>query len=216
MVAQLIGAVLLGLATAATPEGVLAVLVLLGAKRGLSKGAAFALGLTTSVTAALVVGFMLSSSLGTGRGGRGSDIFNLAVGVLLTVLGILAWLQPPERLGRLMTKVLGHVDNTPLWLAFGLGTMSVNLVPGFALGARLSTAALPIPRLVLVAVVFVLVGTLCVTIPLMLSMLLPSRWAAWSGTVRKLAVVRGNSLLGIVLVAVGLLFTVEAVLRLLR
>jgi hypothetical protein len=215
---MLLQAVLFGLATAATPPGILAELTLLGAERGRLKGVLFTLGLTTSVTLAGLAGLLFATALpeASSQSSSVSSWISVVVGVLVVVAGIWVWRQPSDRVGGMAGKALHAVDTMPLWLCYVVGMGLVNLVPGFALGAMIQYAGLPTGEALAVFVVFLLVGTCSMTIPLALNVLAGPRWDGWSVRIRDLAVTKGNALFGIVVVVLGLWFAAAGAIALVQ
>jgi hypothetical protein len=216
MADMLLQAVLFGLATAATPPGILAELTLLGADRGRVKGALFALGIAASVTLATIAGLLFAAALPQqdAQSSAVSSWIGIVVGVAVVIAGVWVWRQPSEKVGGLAGKALHAVDTMPLWLCYLVGMGLVNLVPGFALGAMLQNTAVPPPEMLAVFAVFLLVGTCSMTIPLALKVFAGSRWDSWSGRIRDLAVEKGNALFGIVVVVLGAWFAAAGVLAL--
>jgi hypothetical protein len=218
MTQMLVQAVLFGLATAATPPGILAELTLLGARGGRLKGSLFALGLATSVTLAGLAG-LLFSSLSPPADATTSALSSwiaIVLGLAFVLAGVWVWRQPAEKVGGVAGKALHAVDGMALWLCFVIGMGLVNLVPGFAMTVAIQNAGLSTAQGIAVFAVFLLVGTCSMTIPLALSAFAGSRWDGWSGRIRDLAVTRGNALFGIVVVILGLWFAGAGALALVQ
>jgi hypothetical protein len=111
----------MGLAMAASPFGILAIVVMLGTRRPLVNGWAFAAGWMCSITIVGILAVALENEATSGSGSSGSAAVQIAFGVLLLVGGGVLWLR----------RHRGASDTEPAWMrrassvgpffAFGLG-----------------------------------------------------------------------------------------------
>jgi hypothetical protein len=138
----------LGLLTSVTPWGIVAVIVLLGAKSGPRGAIAFVAGWVTSIllVGALIIGVYRGTQTNPGESATNAMLgVQLALGVLLLFLATRKWK------GRVAVdptvaepKWLAALDRMRPIVAFGFGMFWVNLV--FVVDAALAVAAAGLSR----------------------------------------------------------------------
>ncbi|WP_354644276.1 GAP family protein [Kitasatospora camelliae] len=179
---------------AISPLPLIAVILLLATPRGRTNGPAFAAGWTGGLAAVVALVAAAGSGLGTGGDEATWNAWlRLALGVLLLLLALRQWRRRPRA---------GHVIAPPSWMqevdrftaprAAGLGLSLVlanpkNLV--LAVGGAAAVSATPgsgATRAV-AGVLLVLIGSLCVLVPLGTSLVggkraarLLGEWKAWT------------------------------------
>ncbi len=194
----------LALGVAVTPAGIIGVLAFLTADR--RKGLLFALGLTTAVVFGCVLGLVLSNpSTGASSpaGPSWHDIIVLLLGLIVFGAGVYVWRQPPESISGPLGKALAAIDQTPLWLAYGLGTMMVNFIPAIVAVDDIQAAKLTSTQALAYFVFFFVIASSTWSVPVVASLVAAGRWAAFSSRIQGWMLQHGNAVLGIVVVIIG-------------
>ena len=198
----------IGLAMAASPFGVLAIVVMLGTSKPLANGWAFLAGWSVSIAAfGLFTAWLIQQGSANASGSSSSSgVVQLVLGAVVLVGAAVVWRRrgDPRRSGtpKWMTKVEGA---SPV-IAFGLGLF----LPTWGLIApavdQILNAGLPTQAAVGAFIAFVVTASLGILIPLLIFTLrrqwAESMLAAW----RAWLVANSNTVIAVVLMILGLLF----------
>ena len=196
----------LGVANALQPLPPLAVVVLLSVENGIRKAWAFFLG-EFAVMFAIGAGTVaLHLGMSHKDASRPASFVTLAAGIVLLAGG--AWVAVRTRRGVAAAepKWVGKLDRMQPWPAFLLGTFLPTYVIAVAAGAHIVGTHPGTPTAVAGMLVFMLVGTATVYVPILLAQLAPER----SGPVR--ARMRDWLVLNRLRVAAALLLVVGGIL----
>jgi hypothetical protein len=203
----------IGLAMAASPFGVLAVVVMLGTTKPLANAWSFTAGWMVSITTVgLLTAWLLQRNEQTSSGSSsGSAVIHLLLGAALLIGGIVAWRKrhDPRRSGP--PKWLRRIDGVQPFVAFGLGLF----LPTWALIApvvdQITGAGFTRGEAIGVFAVFVVVASLGLLLPTIVytvrrewaaSML--SAWRAW-------LLENAGAVVAVLLIVLGVLFLVRGV-----
>lgn len=197
-----------GLAMAASPFGVLAIVVMLGTSKPLANGWAFLAGWSLSIAAVgLFTAWLIDQGSSSSSGSpSGSGIVQLVLGAVVLVGAAIVWRRrrDPTRSGT--PKWLTKVEGASPIIAFGLGLF----LPTWGLIApavdQILNADLPKQAAVGAFIVFVITASLGILLPLLIFTLrrawAESMLAAW----RAWLVANANAVIAVVLLILGLLF----------
>jgi hypothetical protein len=203
-------AVAVGAAVAASPLAFTSSVVLLGSRRPLGNGWAFASGWTTSVAVFAVLIGAAGAKVGASASGPSSTAatVELVLGILLILAGGYAgltrrrspageprWLAAVDRISPVVAFLLGAL--LPTW---GMIAPAVSAIDGAGLSTGLVAALL---------VVFVLVASTSVIGPALLYTVRRQRAAATLARARAWVTAHNRSITAVVLVVLGLLFSVD-------
>lgn len=207
----------IGLAMAASPFGVLAIVVMLGTTRPLANGWAFLAGWSLSIAAfGLLTAWLIDRGSSTASSGSSaSGALQLALGVVALVAAGVVWRRRGDpqraRTPTWMTKVEGA---SPV-IAFGLGLF----LPTWGLIApavdQILKADLPRAAALGAFIVFVITASIGLLIPLLIFTLrrawaesMMTAWRAW-------LTANANTVIAVILAFLGLLFLGRGVASLL-
>jgi threonine/homoserine/homoserine lactone efflux protein len=160
----------LAIGVAISPIPIIAVILMLFSERSRQNGPAFLGGWVAGLAGVVLIVGLVAGGSGAASGGPSTiaSLIQLALGLLLIVLGIIEWGNRPEQ---------GHPAEMPKWMAtvdslepsraFGLGLLLSALNPKnltLAVGAALAIARadLNAAQGLLVLVIFVIVGSVTV------------------------------------------------------
>lgn len=209
--------VTIGLAMAASPFGVLAVVVMLGTNKPLANGWCFAAGWMVSIT---IVG--LFTAWLTTRGGQdgsgsssGSAAIQVAVGLALLIGGVITWPRRHSKGDGTPPKWMVRAEHISPFLAFGLGLF----LPTWGLIApvvdQIEKANVSRSAALTAYGLFVLVASLGLLIPLLIF----TFRRAWAGSMlgawRAWILANASTVIAVLLLVLGGLFLVRAVVALL-
>jgi threonine/homoserine/homoserine lactone efflux protein len=184
-VGQAVGTVLpLAVAVAIFPVPIIAVVLVLGSDRGTAKGLAFVLAWFAGLTAVGAVALLLAGvadASSAGEPATWANLFLLAAGLLLLALAVRQW-QGRPRPGE-ETPVPGWMrridDFTPAkagGAGFALSALNPkNVLLTAAAAAEIAAVGLPTGQQAAVLLGFVLIASLGVLIPIVLSLALGER-----------------------------------------
>ncbi len=163
------------LGVAISPVPVIAVILMLFSTRASANGPAFLGGWVVGLLAVSVIVLMLSSVLGMGGGGQPTwvALLKVVLGVLLLLLG---WEKlsgrPPAGVAAPLPKWLQAVEELTPGKAFGMGALlsgvnPKNLILAAAAALIVAQARLPVADAAIVVLVFVVIGSLSIAVPVL-------------------------------------------------
>jgi hypothetical protein len=204
----------LGVAMALQPLPVLAVVFLLSVENGIRKAWAFALG---EIVVMVAIGAAtIALHLGTSRhsASRPASFVTLAAGFVLVCVG--GWWTARLRRGADVAEPgwMAKLDRMEPWPAFLLGLFLPTYVIAIAAGAHIVGTHPGTAEAVAGMLVFLLVGTSTVYVPILLAQLAPERSAPLRAGLRDWLSVNWRSVGAILLLAVGAFLVVKGVLAL--
>lgn len=171
---QVLGEVLVpAIGIAISPVPIIAVILMLFSANARQNGPAFLAGWLLGVTGVLVVIVAITGAAGASSGGPSTlaSLLQLALGILLLVLGVVQWRKRP---------VAGQPAETPKWMSAVDGMQPLqavllavalsaanpkNLALGGAAALTIGKASLDILPLLVVIVVFALVASISIIVP---------------------------------------------------
>lgn len=176
---QVLGDILVpAIGIAISPVPIIAVILMLFSAKARENGPAFLGGWLLGVTGVLVVIIAVSGAAGASTGGPSNlaSLIQLALGILLIVMGWLQWRKRPMS-GQAAEppKWMSAVDGMQPTQAFVLGVAlsavnPKNLMLGAAAALTIGKAALDLLPLLVVIVVFVLVASISIIVPVAYSL----------------------------------------------
>jgi threonine/homoserine/homoserine lactone efflux protein len=192
---------------------IIVVILMVTSSRARQNGPAFLLGWVVGLTFALVVVIAVAGSLGVSRGTSSPlmDVVKLALGLFLLALAARRW-RRRRREGEPVTprRWLATVDEFAAFRAFGLGVLlsavnPMNLAFATAAALAIAEASLGIGALTVVVVLFVLIGSGTIVLPVAYSTFggesarrILDGWKAWLG-------VHDDAVMAVVLIVLGML-----------
>lgn len=199
---------------AAVMPGLLIMLVIvLESPNGVAKGAALVAGmLTTRILLGALVGFIYSveASEGAEKGGVVQATLAGALGILLLVTGIrlLFKQEDPDASSPRWMSALAELDTRRAFL-FGMGGMAIALKHWFFIIAAvqiIAYAQLGLARASLAYLIFVLLASLTVILPVLVCVLSPTRSKIWLGQLQRWLEANDRKVKIVVSFVFGLLF----------
>jgi threonine/homoserine/homoserine lactone efflux protein len=217
---------LYGFVAGASPVALGATLVVLGSRHGRWSGLAFAIGVVLGQLIVCALAFALgTAALPVGRHAHETAraVLELALGIALLVGGAYAWrqpaLQPPKpnsrskaafaRLERLSLPALFFAGAA---LTLGPKRLGITLI----VTASISAADRSDSETVALTLLYVVIATALVSIPVVLAIVFGPRAEAWMGGVQSWLTEHRRPLTVYPLVILGVLVTLDAVLALLN
>lgn len=200
---------------ALSPVGLIICLVLLGGDKGRSKGAVFGLGWLVSILVVAGVAYNIIGVTGISdvqRAIHELEVLQLGFAVVCLALAVVSWLRslsagnnPREN------KLLQRLDNVSVLGAGGLGLAQgfarlKNILLALGAGARLGEAGLTGGNAIFPLVIFALIATLGVLVPLLVAVLGRSRAPAALGRAREWLEANMSSITIVALLVVGVYF----------
>ena len=101
-------------------------------------------------------------------------------------------------------------------MAFLLGFLLVNYPLELVGATTVLQAKLPRAEAITYYVGFVVLASSTIWLPMVLALAMPERWGRWSDAIKCWTVAEGNVVLGLLIVAIGVLVTAQGVLGLLK
>ena len=200
--------VTIGLAMAASPFGVLAIVVMLGTTKPLANGWSFTVGWMVSVTAVGLFTAWLTNKGGQGATGSnsGSAAIQGAIGVALLGGGVIAWRRRHSRSGGAPPKWMQRAEHISPFLAFGLGLF----LPTWALIApvvdQIQRANVSRGAALAAYGVFVVAASLGLLIPLLIFTVRRAWAESMLGAWRAWLLANSTSVIAVLLLILGALF----------
>jgi hypothetical protein len=200
-------------AVALSPLPVIAVVLLLVSRRGAGPALGYVAATMASTTVVLLVVAALAGLLPEDEGGGPDPVrawITIGGGGVLLVLAVVQWVHRRGAAGEPASARWGALfDRVGVGHAVGLGALGVatnpkNLVLLLAAGLVLGEGVVSPPGATLVVVVFVLVASLGVLLPVGCALAFPGHAAAVLGPLRTWLLRHGVGLLVAVLVVVGI------------
>lgn len=183
----LLNVILIGIVVAILPAAIIIVLFLLRSERGLSKAVAFVAGsITVRIVQGVLFGYVFVSSADA-HGESSADVVTsallLVLGILLLIAAFKKW-RKEEDPDAPPPKWMTAVSGVSTAQAFGFGALLVALNTKqwvFTLSAISAIAEAPLnpAQDVIVFLVYVLVASLLVLLPIVVSMVAPKQSTRW-------------------------------------
>jgi hypothetical protein len=201
---------------AANPPGIIVQLGLLSSKNGRGKAVAYLLGLLTSLVAFAVLAYAIFGKLDLSSKGTPSNAHYavLAVGGLIVIgAGVWLWRQPAEAVGGFVGKAIEDLDSVKLSVAFVLGFLLVNYPLEVAGATSIMQAQLGSPTTAAAYfAAYVVVASSTIWLPLVLAIAMPGPWARWSAAIVAWVTIKGNVVLGVLIVGIGVLVSFQGLM----
>ncbi len=208
----------IGLAMAASPFGVLAIVVMLGTTKPLANGWSFAAGWMVSITAVGLFTAWLTNkgSQGTtGGSSSGSAAIQGVVGAALLIGGAITWRRRRRDSGGAPPKWMQRAEHISPFLAFGLGLF----LPTWALIApvvdQIEKANVSEGAAVAAYGVFVIAASMGLLIPLFIFTLRRTWAESMLGAWRAWLLANSSTVIAVLLLILGALFLGRSVAALL-
>ena len=209
--------VTIGLAMAASPFGVLAIVVMLGTTKPLANGWSFAGGWMVSITAVGLITAWLTNRGDQSAAGSssGSAAIQGAIGVIFLVSGAITWRRRHDKSGGAPPKWMKKAEHISPFLAFGLGLF----LPTWALIApvvdQIEKAGVSREAALAAYGVFVVVASLGLLIPLLIFTLRRAWAESMLGAWRAWLLANSSTVVATLLLILGTLFVARSVASLL-
>jgi hypothetical protein len=209
--------VTIGLAMAASPFGILAIVVMLGTTKPLANGWSFAAGWIVSITAVGLFTAWLSTRGGQSGSGSssGSAAIQAAVGLALLAGGTITWRRRHKEAGGAPPKWMQRAEHISPFLAFGLGLF----LPTWALIApvvdQIEKANVSEGAALAAYAVFVVAASMGLLIPLFIFTLRRSWAESMLGAWRAWLLANSSTVIAVLLFILGGLFLGRSVASLL-
>ena len=205
---------------AVNPPGIIVQLGLLSAQNGRRKALAYLAGLFVSLLAFAVVAVIVFGRFDLTQKGSVPTTAHYVIfalgGLVVLGVGIWLWRQPAEAVGGFIGKALEDLDHVKLSVAFLLGFLLVNYPLELVGATTILQAKLPTAEAIAYYLGFVVVASSTIWLPMVLAVAMPRRWERWSDAIKRWTVAEGNVVLGLLIVAIGVLVTAQGVLGLLK
>lgn len=206
----------IALGIAANPPGIIVQVGLLGSKDGVRKALVYLLGLLASLVFFAVLANVLYSALTQAASQSTQQAvrwgLHLLGGFIVGGVGVWLWRQPAEAVGGFIGKALSNLDAIRLRMVFLLGFLLVNWVLEITGPLAIYSANLSAGQTAAAFALFAVVATSTIWLPLLLALVAPNRWSAWSDGIRSFVVRDGNALLGGLILMIGVVLVFQAVL----
>jgi hypothetical protein len=156
---------------------------------------------------ALLAGLLPTQDSG---GSRAAAVINMVVGVLLVVLALRQWRVRPARGDRAeLPKWMAEVDSMTPTKALVLGLLLSAVVPknlllALSAGVIVSEAGLSVGRASVVIVVFTVIATSTVAVPVVAHLVAPARMHGPFQRLREWLVENNVTIMGLLLLVIGL------------
>jgi threonine/homoserine/homoserine lactone efflux protein len=156
---------------------------------------------------ALLAGLLPTQDSG---GSRAAAVINMVVGVLLVVLALRQWRVRPARGDRAeLPKWMAEVDSMTPTKALVLGVLLSAVVPknlllALSAGVIVSEAGLSVGRASVVIVVFTVIATSTVAVPVVAHLVAPARMHGPFQRLREWLVENNVTIMGLLLLVIGL------------
>jgi MYXO-CTERM domain-containing protein len=209
--------VTIGLAMAASPFGILAIVVMLGTTKPLANGWSFAAGWMVSLTAVgLFTAWLTSKGSSSSSGSSsGSAAIQAAFGLALLVGGLITWRRRHKADGGAPPKWMQRAEHISPFLAFGLGLV----LPTWALIApvvdQIQKANVSEGAALAAYGVFVVAASMGLLVPLLIFTLRRTWAESMLGAWRALLLSNSSTVIAILLLVLGGLFLGRSVASLL-
>jgi Sap, sulfolipid-1-addressing protein len=207
----------IGLAMAASPFGILAIVVMLGTTKPLANGWSFAAGWMVSITAVGLFTAWLTNQGGQGGTGSssGSAAIQGAIGIALLVGGAIMWRRRHQGAGGAPPKWMQRAEHISPFLAFVLGLF----LPTWALIApvvdQIEKANVSEGAALAAYGVFVVAASMGLLIPLVIFTLRRAWAESMLGAWKAWLLANSSSVIAILLLVLGALFLSRSVASLL-
>ena len=214
-----------GLLAALSPVALLTTLAVLGTNRGRANGVAYGIGFLLGQTLALVVVVLVGSI--TIRD-RGDDVlsasFELAVGVLLIVLGLRQRGAPAAehdqteiggRTGALLARLAELTPRTAFSVGLPMGVGVKRLVVTLLAASTIVIAEPGRSEAVRLGAIYVSVACVLVLLPVLVYLIAGARADEWVADSKSWLTANQHRVTGIALLAFGSLFVADALIELL-
>jgi hypothetical protein len=216
----LLSLALVALGIAANPPGIVVQIGVLSTPGGRVKGLVYLVGLLVSLVVFAAIAVAVFGRFDLAAKGTPSTavwVIHLVAAAIVTGAGIWLWRQPAQAVGGFIGKALNDLDNIKLRTVFLLGFLLVNY-PLEVAGATAILQAKPgsVATALGYFLVFVVLASSTIWIPVVIQVALPGRWDGWSSASRTWIVKDGNVVLGALIVVIGLAIGVQAVIGLLK
>jgi hypothetical protein len=206
---------------AANPPGIIVQLGLLSAKNGQRKAWAYLGGLIVSLLFFAGLAYLIFGRFDLTQKGSTPTTLHYALfligGFVVVGVGIWLWRQPAEAVGGFIGKALEDLDGIKLSVAFVLGFLLVNYPLELVGATTILQANLSNPALALTYYAgFVVVASSTIWLPIVLAVAMPQRWLRWSSAIKTWTVAKGNVVLGLLIVAIGVLVGAQGLIGLVK
>lgn len=204
----------LGVALALTPLCPLAVIILLSLQRGVRKAWAFFLGEFLVLLAIVAATIAVHGDTSRESAGRAASWVTLVAGAVLLLVGV--WLTVRARRGAEAREPswMGKLDDMEPWPAFLLGTFLPTYLIAVAAGAHIVGAHPGRAAAIAGMLVFTLVGTSTVYLPIVLAQVMPERSEPARVRLRSWLVLNWRLVGGVLLVLVGIVLIAKGAVAL--
>ena len=212
--AFVVSLLVIALGIAANPPGIVVQVGLLGSKNGVRKAFVYLAGLLASMVFFAVLAYLLYGTLSQLTTASAKDVnwgLHALGGLIVVGVGVWLWRQPAEAVGGFIGKALADLDDIRSLTVFILGFLLVNYVLEVTGALSIYSAKLSASQTAVAFVLFAVVATSTIWLPLALALFAPKRWAGWSGGIRDFVVRRGNALLGGLIAFIGVLILAQSV-----
>jgi threonine/homoserine/homoserine lactone efflux protein len=209
----------------ASPVALGAALVVLGSRHGRWSGLAFAVGVVLGQAIVCAVAYALGTAalpVGQHAHDTARAIFELALGIALLVGGVYAWRQPPVRAPKPTSRskaVFARLERLSLPALFLAGAALTlgpkRLTITLIVTASISAADLSGTEAVTLTLVYVVIATALVSVPVVLAIVFGPRAEAWMTDVQTWLTAHRRPLTYYPLTILGVLVTIDALVGLL-
>jgi len=201
----------IGIAAAVSSIPIMAVILILVSDRRREAGVPYLIGWVLGTAVFVTVAMLAAGLLPQSRPRRHDTAIGaiqIAIGVALIALGLAALLRRRSNQAPELPRWMSRVDSLDSGPAFGLG-VALNARPkalllAAAAGLILNTASLASDATLVAIAFFTVVATSTVVVPVVLTLLIPSRMEPRLGAAHRWLIAKGPALTAIMMIVIGL------------